>query len=158
MRTRMVASLGTRQHEPREDPLARPVTDADIQAIARLMLDAYRGTADDGGESFDDAVAEVTKLLAGAYGEFDRHASEVIVRDAELVSATFVTRYENEPLIAFSMTSPQWKRRGLARAGLVRVMDRLRAAGEPRVRLVVTNGNTPAEALYASLGFVADGP
>ena len=119
------------------------------------MLAAYRGTTDDSGETADDAVAEVTRLMDGAYGQFCPEESEVIERNDRLVSATLVTQFDEMPLIAFSMTAPDWKRRGLARAGLLRSISRLHAAGHPSVRLVVTKGNAPAEQLYESLGFVA---
>lgn len=121
--------------------------------LARLMLEAYRGTVDDSGETLDDAVAEVERLLGGTYGAFDPETSEVIERDGMLVSATLVTRYEGLPLVAFSMTAPAWKRRGLARAGLVRAMARLAERGESTVQLAVTKANAPAVALYISLGF-----
>lgn len=126
-------------------------TDAD--SLARLMLEAYRGTVDDSGETLDDARAEVAKTLDGGYGRFDFDASEVIERGAEIVSCTMVTHYEGLPMIAFSLTLPEWRRQGLARAGLRRTMNRLAQAGHQRVQLAVTSGNTPAERLYESLGF-----
>ena len=153
MRRRLTASLSATIDSP-ADPLARPIRREDVDALASLMLDAYRGTIDDGGESLEDAVSEVRKLLDGAYGAFDFAASELIERDGRPVSATVVTHYEGVPLIAFSMTAPTWKRRGLAKAGLQRAMARLAGAGVPRVDLVVTAGNTPAETLYERLGFV----
>jgi hypothetical protein len=155
MRVRMNADLTSGRPSPGLDATARPVRADDANCLADLMLDSYRGSIDDGGETLDDAKAEVARLLAGEYGAFDFEASEVIERDGRLVSATLVTRYEGTPLIAFSMTASEWKRRGLARGGLLRTMDRLRKASQPQVSLAVTKGNVPAEALYVSLGFVA---
>lgn len=126
---------------------------ADAPALAALMLDAYRGTIDDGGGGPDEAAAEVSRLLAGDYGPFDQGASELVERDGGIVSATLVTSHGGMPLIAFSMTASRWKRRGLARDGLVRTLHRLRAAGAVAIHLAVTPGNTAAERLYASLGF-----
>ncbi len=117
------------------------------------MLDAYRGTADDGGEGPDQAAAEVAKLLAGGYGNFDFASSEVVSRDDVIVSATLVTEYDGGAMVAFSMTAPAWQRRGLARAGLLRTMTRLRHAGRDRVDLAVTSANTPAVTLYRAMGF-----
>lgn len=142
-------------HAP-SDTLARPPSPADAAALAGLMLDAYRGTIDDGGETADDAAAEIARLWAGAYGPFDAPASEIILRDGAPASATLITAYEGAPLVAFSMTRPAWQRRGLARAGLLRSLARLRDRGLPRARLAVTDGNTPAQALYAALGFTPD--
>ena len=78
---------------------------------------------------------------------------QVVVRDGVVVAATLVTEYGGLPLIAFSMTAPPWKRRGLARAGLLRTMARLRDAGRERADLAVTETNEPARRLYESLGF-----
>ncbi len=93
--------------------------------------------------------------MSGDYGEFLPDCSEIIERDGKPVSATLVTRYQGKPLLAFSFTAPDWKRHGLARAGLLRAMDRLCELGETELGIVVTRGNEPAEALYASLGFRA---
>lgn len=155
MRLKMAAALEPGRITPAHDPLARPIRPEDASELAALMLQAYRGTIDDAGETPDEARAEVDRLLSGGYGAFDAAASEVVERGGELVSATMVTRYEHCPLIAFSITAPSWKRQGLARAGLLRAMSRLAERGEPTVQLVVTKGNDAAEALYLSLGFVA---
>jgi ribosomal protein S18 acetylase RimI-like enzyme len=137
----------------------------DAQRLAGLMLESYRGTVDDGGENLDDARGEVTKLIAGDFGPLDWDASSVVARDGELVHATIITRDRvappplaaGEAFLAFSMTAPAFKRRGLAREVLVRVIEHLRQRGEPRLHLVVTRANTPAVMLYRSLGF-NDGP
>lgn len=178
MRKRMSARLDESLPPPATDAMARRVTPADAPALARLMLDAYRGTVDDGGEGPDQATAEVANLLSGGYGIFDLAASEVVCRDCSaqnlersgtggtpvppldstsrdevIVSATLVTEYDGGAMVAFSMTAPAWQRRGLARAGLLRTMARLRDAGRDRVDLAVTSTNTPAVTLYLSLGF-----
>ena len=41
----------------------RPVQAADAPSLAELMIDAYRGTMDDDGETYDDALAEVYMCL-----------------------------------------------------------------------------------------------
>ena len=153
MRLRMRADLHTPRPAP-VDPLSRQVRADDRSALAALMLAAYRGTVDDAGEGPDEALTEVARLFDGAYGTFDAACSEVVIRDGALVSATLVTEFEGRPLIAFSMTAPVWKRRGLARAGLLRTMERLRQAGRDEVALAVTDANTPARRLNESLGFV----
>ncbi len=212
----MTARLAERRDEPEFVACAlRGPSGADAEAIAVLMLDSYRGTVDDSGETIEDARREVGKLLSGEYGEFLASFSFVFedcsaealrspfgARASEgqgpgvslappgdslnprqqprgpsgqggapaggavqglsgagggaeraFAAATLVTRVKGEPFVAFSMTAPAWKRRGLARAGLVRAMNRLREAGETQVSLVVTRANEPAVRLYESLGF-----
>jgi RimJ/RimL family protein N-acetyltransferase len=153
MRLRLSARLGAARPVAAVDPLARPVTPGDAASLAELMLTAYRGTVDDAGEGPEETAKEIAKVFAGGYGPFDVGASEVVVRDGVIVAATLVTEYEGLPLIAFSMTAPEWQRRGLARAGLLRTMARLRAAGRERADLAVTETNVPARRLYESLGF-----
>jgi ribosomal protein S18 acetylase RimI-like enzyme len=126
----------------------------DRSALAALMLAAYRGTVDDAGEGPQEAAAEISRLFDGAYGIFDASCSEVVVRDLSVVNATLVTEFRGHAMVAFSLTAPAWKRRGLARAGLLRVMERLRLSGRHAVDLAVTATNAPARRLYESLGFV----
>lgn len=135
------------------DPFARAVSPDDGPLLADLMFNAYRGTPDDEGEGPDAARAETRRLLDGAYGLFDFDASELTLRAGAPAAATLVTRYRDDALIAFSITAPAFRRTGLARAGLLRTLARLAAAGHPAAHLAVTTHNTPARALYASLGF-----
>lgn len=151
-RRKLFVKLGGSMAAPGE-PGARAVRREDAESLARLMLEAYRGTVDDGGETLDDARSEVAKTLDGGYGRFDFDASEVIERGGEIVAGTIVTHYEGLPMVAFSLTLPAWRRQGLARGGLRRAMARLASAGYERVQLAVTCGNMPAEHLYGSLGF-----
>lgn len=130
--------------------------DTDTEPLAHLMLDSYHGTIDDQGETIIEARSEVAKLFANEYGVFDRDTSIVCEAADHLASATIITRIRNIPFVAFSMTAPSHKRQGLARAGLTRVMKSLAERREHKLRLMVTKGNTPAETLYTSLGFVAE--
>lgn len=143
----------------------RPLTREDAERLARLMLDAYRGTVDDEGETLDDARRAVASLIAGEFGSVDWPASCVVEHGGELAAATIITRDRvapppltpGEAFLAFSLTAPAFQRRGLARAGLMRTIGLLGDRGEARLHLVVTRTNTPAVRLYRSLGFV-DGP
>jgi ribosomal protein S18 acetylase RimI-like enzyme len=51
------------------------------------------------------------------------------------------------------MTRPDAQREGLARSLMRRSIDALLDRGFERLRLIVTEGNAPAQRLYASLGF-----
>jgi ribosomal protein S18 acetylase RimI-like enzyme len=153
MRRRFVLAAAVQVRPVAHDPQARPPTPADADALGALMLDAYRGTLDDEGETLADACAIARELFAGGSGALMWAVSEVTEREGRLVAATLVTLWQGLPLVAHMVTAPAFQRLGLARAGLVRAINRLAAGQEAAVRLVVTQGNTPAEALYESLGF-----
>ena len=134
----------------------RAPVEADTMALAALMVAAYRGTIEDHSESEAQALIEVHKTFDGDYGGFVPECSRLVARQGELLRACLVTRWQDRPFVAFSMTAPQAKRRGLARACLVDAMQALRTRGETELRLVVTLANQPARDLYESLGFVVE--
>ena len=132
----------------------RPVLAEDRDALAALMFAAYAGTIDaEPSDTLDGAAQEVQATFDGGYGPFLAGASFIAVRSGELASATLVTRFDGAPMIAFTLTAPAFARQGLGRALMLRSMAALAGAGEQRVDLAVTDGNTPAQSLYAQLGF-----
>lgn len=132
----------------------RLVRATDVQGMADLMFAAYVGTVDaEPSDTPAGAAQEVQTTFDGGYGPFLPGASFVVERAGQLASATLVTRYEGAPMIAFTMTAPAFARQGLGRALMLHSMAALAAAGEARVDLAVTDGNTPAQRLYAQLGF-----
>jgi ribosomal protein S18 acetylase RimI-like enzyme len=137
-----------------DSPDMRPPEPADVPRLASLMLRAYTGTADDEGENEAQALVEVENTFAGGYGSFVRDCSRVIERNGMLASAVLITRWENRAFVAFTMTQPEYKRQGLCRVCMISAMNALAAEGEEEVWLAVTLANTPAIALYQSLGFV----
>jgi ribosomal protein S18 acetylase RimI-like enzyme len=139
-----------------EDPRARVPQPEDADALAALLLDTYRGTIDDEGETPEKTRAVVQQLFDGVFGPQLWAVSQVVEDGGRLVSATMITLWEDRPFVAFSVTAPGHQRQGLARAGLQRAMNRLRAGDETELRLIVTAGNAPAERLYQSLGFVEE--
>ncbi|MBA4177782.1 MAG: hypothetical protein C0505_14685 [Leptothrix sp. (in: Bacteria)] len=152
-RRRFVLSGPVQTRPVADDAGARPPTPADAAALGALLLDAYRGTLDDEGETPEDARRIVREIFAGAAGTMMWRVSEVTEREGRIVAAALVTLWQDLPLLAQVVTAPDWQRRGLARAGVQRVINRLAAGDETVVRLVVTQGNAQAEALYESLGF-----
>jgi len=118
------------------------------------MLDAYRGTVDaDGSETIGMARREVNGYLAGESGPPLLEVSRVVEEDGRLVAAVLVSRYEGLPLIAYVMTAPSHKRRGLAAGLMADVLAALAVSGEERAHLWVTSAN-PALRIYEQLGFI----
>jgi GNAT superfamily N-acetyltransferase len=133
--------------------LVREPTADDAQALAVLMHESYRGGIDDEGETLADTHAVVRRLFDGEFGPMLWSLSELTFHSGRLGAAALLTRWAGGPFLAFLLTSPVHRRRGLARGGLERSFNRLAAGDESVLRLVVTQGNLAAEALYESLGF-----
>lgn len=150
---RFMLSAPVVRREVAGDPQARPPTPDDAEELAQLMHEAYADTIDDEGETLDETRAVVRQWMDGEFGTPLWAVSEVTARAGRLVSATLLTIWEERPFVAFMLTAPRHQGRGLARAGLLRAINRLAAGDETVVRLVVTQGNAPAERLYERLGF-----
>jgi ribosomal protein S18 acetylase RimI-like enzyme len=136
----------------------RAVVPADKEALAELMLDAYRDTVDYNNETLADAVSEIEHTLSGSYGRFLAGCSFVVTGEDGLSSATLVTLPDEGtrsecPLLAFAITRKRDQRRGLASALILRSAAALRERGYRRLGLGVTADNEPARRLYARLGF-----
>jgi len=71
-----------------------------------------------------------------------------------LVSATLLMSGGDAPLIAYVMTDPAHKRAGLGRALVEAAITSLNGAGHEHVVLWITEGNTPSERLFESVGVV----
>lgn len=133
----------------------RNVTAGDAVALGELMLEAYRGTVDYEGETLEETISEVRETLNGKYGPLLEQASFLIEEDGRVLSASLVTWWEetNSPLLAFSMTHPVAKGRGMATLLLQLTINTLRALGYEELSLVVTASNHPARHLYEKMGF-----
>jgi len=133
----------------------RGVRRGDQEDLAILLYAAYRGTVDDDGGTYADARQEIDRLYACAYGEFLPGCSFVIEEGEFIASASLITWWKphRAPLIAFTMTRPEYQRRGYAIATIRASMNALIDRGDERLTLVVTDGNERAQQLYARLGF-----
>lgn len=152
-RTPMILQL-QRQSFACEWP-CRVVREADAHDLAILMYSAFRGTIDDEGETFADAVREIEKTLAGDYGKLLLECSFVIEEGEFLSSACLISWFDLHaaPLVVFSMTRLEHKGRGMARFLLQQSINTLLDRGHTQLTLIVTDGNKPAQNLYGSLGF-----
>jgi len=128
-------------------PLVRP---DDLDALASLMVDAYRGTIDYDGEEIDEAVAEVQSYFDG---EPIDAASTIIEVDGEVVSACLVGGHEGGAMVGYVMTAPSHKEQGLGRMATFVSIGSLQGQGFTGVHAWITEGNVPSEKIFLGLGF-----
>lgn len=133
--------------------LIRTAARDDLPALGEVMYQAYRGTVDDEGESELGALEELKRTMDGKYGEFNWAASQVAEVDHAPVASSLVTTWQRFPLLAFTITLPQWQRRGIGGRLILRSAELLSGQGHRELRLVVTRTN-PAINLYRKLGFL----
>jgi len=143
-----------RQAFNREWP-CRVVRETDTQDLAILMYAAFRGTVDDEGELFADAVREIEKTFAGDYGQLLLDCSFAIQQGEFIASSCLITWFDGHdaPLVVFTMTRPEHKGQGMARFLLRQSINALLDLGHSQLTLIVTDGNRAAQNLYVSLGF-----
>ena len=134
---------------PPPDLAVRTVVPTDLDGLAGLMLDAYRGTIDFEDESYEDAIAEVGSFFGG--DPLLQHSYLALDGD-EVASAVLVLEYDGEPFIGYVMTLPGHKNQRLARHLVHLAMASLGDEGHARIVLYITEGNTPSERLFASVG------
>jgi L-amino acid N-acyltransferase YncA len=129
---------------------ARHVVDADRDALAVLLLAAYRGTIDDEGESLDDAYDAIDEYLGSIVRD---HSFVVADAGGALTAMSFVVVVDERRYIDPVAVHPDAKRRGLGRAAVTTSLASLVAAGVTEVGATITDGNVASERLFASLGF-----
>lgn len=143
-----------RPDEGIKDWVARAVRADDREPLAALLLDAYHGTIDDEGEGPAEALAAVDEHFSHMLWE---HCL-VLEQAGEPASLAFVVMVGGRHYIDPVVTAPAAKCRGLGRAAVRASLESLTAAGVAEVGAVITDGNTPSERLFASLGFTRVGP
>jgi len=153
MKTRYLMQLDLRSRLEQPTHAARNPRLEERELLAHLMLAAYRGAADDEGETIAEALQEVDNVLVSADRPFIPEASFVIEIDSMLASASLISLFRGAPLVTHIMTHPNYKRRSLGASALLRSADALRQQGWSSLSLYVTDSNGPALALYRKLGF-----
>jgi GNAT superfamily N-acetyltransferase len=147
-----LALAGRVASEPRTPPgiVVRNPLARDADGLARLVLEAYRGTIDDEGESLDDALQFVQDGLS----EEPSLAASWLALDGERpVSVLIVRRWKRRPLVHVIATHPDYARRQLASTLLERTLDALASAGETVLDACITQGNTASLSLFTRRGF-----
>lgn len=134
------------------DPSTRSVRPDDADGLAHLMVDAYRGTIDYDGETIEDARAEV--------GSFFSHPGANLVHsklaepDGSLRSACLVSTALGKPFVAYVMTHPQSKGKGVGTSVLRCSLRSLKQAGFHEVGAFITDGNVPSESMFRRVGAI----
>ena len=129
----------------------RPVVSSDAEALAELMLEAYRGTIDYEGEEIEGAREAIADFFSDAplLG-----ASMIASVDGAAASAVLVISLDAGPFISFVVTHPVHKRTGLAAQVVTAACQRLVDSGENKVSFAITDGNVASETLFGRLGAV----
>jgi len=153
-----------RRNERSGDPVSYPdglqvcaLATQPQEALAQLMLEAYRGTVDDAGETLADALREVGAFWAGTSGmtPWPEHSLGLVGPQDTVVAACLVGEWQSRrvPLIAYVLTHPNWQRQGLASRLLAQVLYQLQQCQQWPVYAVITVGNRPSEALMVRADF-----
>ncbi len=104
------------------------------------------------------ALGDPWSVAGFAAEQANAHARVRLVRAADVVVGYLVAHLvADEVEVASIAVDPEWRRRGIARALLVDLLDEARAAGARVAHLEVATGSDAARALYARLGFCETG-
>jgi GNAT superfamily N-acetyltransferase len=127
---------------PPAGSIVRVPSAEDADALADLMLDAYRGTIDYEDENLEDARSEVARYLAGS-PMLD--CSGVCVARDRVDSAALISLWRDRdcPIVSYVMTAADRKNQGLASLLLAHSLATLADEGYGEVRAVITEGNGP---------------
>jgi GNAT superfamily N-acetyltransferase len=117
--------------------------------LAALMLDAYRNTIDDEGETLDDAFDAIDHYLASIV----RPHSYVMLDGTDVVAFAFVVVVNDVHYIDPVVVASARKRQGLGAALVRRCLGSLADAGVVDVGATITDGNVASERLFVGLGF-----
>lgn len=133
----------------------RTINQNDIVALGELLYEADLGTVDDEGFPVEDSIEEIKNTLTGKYGEFLESASFIAIENSKPIAAVLFTFYEKEamPLLAFTMTHPNYKNKGLCKDLLQVAFAQLEKDNYLKCFLAVNAANLPAVAVYKRVGF-----
>jgi ribosomal protein S18 acetylase RimI-like enzyme len=128
--------------------------------LTALDWRTYRGTAD---ETLLSGTPEgnrelLENALAGLFGQYLDEASPAARNPAGALVGFAVACQESlrSGILLDLAVDPDFRRRGLGEALVLRTLRALLAMGYPKAHLWVTEGNTPARALYEKVGFTVD--
>jgi GNAT superfamily N-acetyltransferase len=134
----------------------RPISQADVDALAVLYARAYEL----GANALGDAIEEMESAFDGTWGTLWPEASPVAwigskpVAVVQTVHRPAMEDAPDCPWLIEVFVDPDYRRAALARSLLVQACTVVADAGEERIGLTVDTGNDSAVTLYRSLGFV----
>lgn len=137
---------------------AREMVRGDIPELVELWLASYPPDVIDGAGQAD-IEADWRAAFDGDYGRMDPDASLLVEENGRVIAAvqTVVDAVWDHtpagPFIIELIVHPSARGRGLAKHLMVRALRNLTMAGYESAGLRVEADNTPALALYRSLGF-----
>jgi ribosomal protein S18 acetylase RimI-like enzyme len=136
----------------------KPPRSIELEALAELDWNAFRGTADESLLGTDRAEYRrvLAEILAGRLGRFLEEASTGLVDEENRLIAALLTGEESTRRAIFLdlMVDPGRRREGVATFLIHWGCRALWALGYTSVRLWVTQSNEPAVHLYERLGFL----
>ena len=127
----------------------RPPSQHDRTELAHLLLDAYRETIDDEGETITEARQAIDDYLQRILPQY----SLVAERDGSLLAMAFTVVVRGTHYIDPVATASAYKRNGIGAATVSAVLQMLADDDIVDVGAVITEGNVPSERLFLSLGF-----
>lgn len=140
----------------RSTPMSATIRDVRVEdrdALASLLLDAYRGTIDDEGEGDEEARAAIDDYFA----RIVRRHSVVLDEGDSPTAISFVVVVAGRHYIDPVATARTRKGKGCGHAVVCASLRSLANDGVSEVGAVITDGNTPSERLFAGLGFMRVG-
>jgi len=131
-----------------------------LEELTAFDWRAYRGTPD---ETLLSGTPEgnrelLENALAGLFGTYLDDASPAARNSTGALMGFAVACQESlrSGILLDLAVDPEFRRRGLGEALVLRTLRALLALGYPKAHLWVTEGNRPARALYDKVGFTVD--
>jgi ribosomal protein S18 acetylase RimI-like enzyme len=138
--------------------LIRPLRQGDLSLFRPLRLEALRQHPDAFGSSVED---EQDSDMSRWFGEPPNVTLGGFVNDEMVGSAGLIVspklKQRHKGHIVGVYVAPGWRRTGLARALLDRLIQEARTSGLVLLTLTVATGNVSAQRIYESAGFSAYG-
>lgn len=133
----------------------RSIDENDYKILGELLYKADLGTVDDEGLPVENSIEEIKGTIQDKYGKFLKDCSFVATHKTEVIAATLLTYYDKQslPLVAFTMTHPQFKNQGFCQQLLKLSLNHLYKEGFEKCFLAVNPENLPAIAAYKKVGF-----